>query len=102
MEITEIKEIIPFAIFLVIYTGTIFAGLSWMLNSKLNPIKEALTNHITDTNKKIDRLADNIKETNAILRENTKETNQKIDKQSDRFDKLYNLLLEKSSNETKN
>ena len=39
-----------------------------LLMAEIKPIKEALTNHITDTDKRIDRL-------------------------TDRFDKLYELLL---------
>ena len=33
----------------------------WNLNLKINHIKELLNNHITDTNKKIDKLESNFK-----------------------------------------
>ena len=58
--------------FVVLYTGFIFAGFNWMLNAKIDPIENLLTNHITDTNKKIDRL-------------------------SERFDRLYEMLLKEKS-----
>ncbi len=47
-----------------------------MLKAQIDPLKGLLTNHITDTNKKIDRLSD------------------RFDKLSDRFDRLYEILLE--------
>lgn len=53
----------------VLYTGFIFAGFHWMLTAKIDPIEKLLTNHITDTNKKIEKL-------------------------SERFDDLYKFLLE--------
>ena len=45
------------------------------LKAEIAPIKIALENHITDTNKKIDRLTD------------------RIDKQGEQFNRLYELLL---------
>ncbi len=65
----------PAVTFLVLYTSLLFAGFSWMLKAEIGPIKEILTNHITDTNKKIE---DNSK---------------KIDRLSDRFDRLYEFLI---------
>ena len=50
------KETIALISFLVFYTSVLFGGFSWMLKSQIQPIKEILTNHITDTNKKIDDL----------------------------------------------
>ena len=59
----------------VVYTGFILSILHWMLrtqtkqiNAQIQPINDKLDNHITDTNKKIDKL-------------------------SDRFDRLYEMLL---------
>ena len=43
---------------------------------QITPVKELLSNHISDTNKKIDKLSD------------------RFDKQSDRFDKLYDFLMQ--------
>ena len=61
--------------FLILYTGLLFSGWSWMLNISNKPIKEdiveiktALNNHLSETNKKIDNL-------------------------NNRFDKLYQILL---------
>ncbi len=76
--------------FFVLYTSALFGNLGWLItnsiDNKIKPIEKLLTNHITETNKKIETL-------------NT-ETNKKIDKLSDRidqlsnrFDKLYELLL---------
>ena len=47
------------------------------LDQNMKHIRELLSNHITDTNKKID------------------DTHKKIDQLSDRFDRLYELLLKK-------
>ena len=58
--------------FFVVYTGFIFAGFNWMLNAKIGPLENLLTNHITETNKKIDKL-------------------------SDRFDQLYEILLKEKN-----
>ena len=52
METLETLQ--PLAIFLVLYTGFIFWVFGWMLKSQTEPIKELLSNHITDTNKKIE------------------------------------------------
>ncbi len=49
------------------------------IEAKIEPIKELLTNHITDTNKKIE------------------ENSRKIDRLSDRFDRLYELLLKEKT-----
>ncbi len=67
------KDIWPVVTLLIIYTGLIFTGFNWMLSAKIDPINEKLDNHITDTNKKIDRL-------------------------SERFDKLYHHLLKEKEN----
>ena len=52
------------------------------LRAEIAPIKAALDNHITDTNKKIDRLSD------------------RIDKQNDQFNRLYELLLKEKQNKS--
>ena len=72
----KIQEIVAVGGFFVLYTGLLFGGFSWMLKAQIDPLKELLTNHITDTNKKIDRLSD------------------RFDTLSDRFDRLYEILLE--------
>ncbi len=66
----------PAVTFLVLYTGFLFAGFSWMLKSQIDPVKELLTNHITDTNKKID------------------DTNKKIDDTNKRIDVLSQEMKE--------
>ena len=57
-------------------------------------IKTDLNNHITETNKKIDKHSDRLFE-----------TNKKIDKQREhfdtRFDRLYELLLQDKQNKSK-
>ncbi len=62
--------------FLILYTSLLFTGWAWMLSAKINPIKELLTNHITDTNKKIDDLQSS---TNQKIDDLQSSTNQKID-----------------------
>ena len=69
------KAVWPVVTFVILYTGLIFGGFNWMLSAKIDPINEKLGNHITDTNKKIDRLSE------------------KVDRLSERFDKLYHHLL---------
>ena len=49
----------------------------WNLNLKINHIKELLNNHITDTNKKIDKLESNFK---TELKEFKKEVRDKFEK----------------------
>ena len=78
---------------LIGYTSLIFGGVAWMIRNQtqkitaeMKPIKEALTNHVTDTDKKIDKLDQDIKDGFANL-------TKRIDHQTDRFDKLYELLL---------
>ncbi len=82
MELSAITDFFSDVTLLVLYTGLLFAGFSWMikaenkrLEAKIENIKELLANHITDTNKKIE---DNSK---------------KIDRLSDRFDRLYEFLI---------
>ena len=57
------KELMATATFLVFYTGFIFAGFSWMLGSKTDPIKEnqvRLESEIkvvkTELNNRMDRM----------------------------------------------
>ena len=71
-----IKEILPIivtigtiGIFFVAYTGFLFKCFKSEINSmkelfkaEITPIKTALSNHITDTNKKIDELTAKTKE----------------------------------------
>ena len=45
----------PAVTVLILYTGLLFAGFSWMIKAEVKPIKELLTNHITDTNKKVNQ-----------------------------------------------
>ena len=79
----------PAVTFIVLYTALLFGGWAWMLHAhtkqikaEITPIKEALTNHITSTNKKIEQLTN------------------RFDKLSDRFDRLYELLLKDKQNES--
>ena len=85
----------PAVTFIVLYTALLFGGWAWMLHAhtkqikaeikaEITPIKEALTNHITSTNKKIDDLR--------------QETNSRFDKLNERFDSLYKLLLREKGN----
>ena len=83
----------PAVTFIVLYTALLFGGWAWMLNAhtkqikaeikaEITPVKEALTNHITETNKKIEQLTN------------------RFDKLSDRFDRLYELLLKDKQNKS--
>ena len=64
-----LEKLWPVGIFFVAYTSLIFTIFHWMLKDQITPVKELLSNHISDTNKKIDKL-------------------------SDRFDKLYDFLMQ--------
>ena len=81
----------PAVTFLVLYTGLLFAGFSWMLKAEVKPIKEILTNHITDTNKKIEdtrkELVNLRKDTRRELVNLRKDTNEQ-------FSRLYELLIQ--------
>ena len=46
----------------VVYTGFVFTGFHWMLKAKIEPIEKIMTNHITETNKKIDNLRQDMKD----------------------------------------
>ena len=59
------------------------------LKAEIAPIKVALDNHITDTNKKIDRLSDRIDK-----------LSDRFDRQNDQFSRLYELLLKEKQNES--
>ncbi len=80
----------------MLYTGFIFAGFNWMLKAQIKPIKELLSNHISDTHKKIDKLSDQIDKQSERL----DKLSERLDKQSDRFDKLYDFLMQKQINKT--
>ena len=56
-----------------------------LIKSELKPIKELLANHITDTNKKIDRLT-----------EHFDKLSDRLDKQSDQFNRFYEALLKEN------
>ena len=43
------------------------------INAKIDPIEKLLSNHITDTNKKIDKLSETIKEDKKELKEEMKD-----------------------------
>ena len=79
----------PAVTVLILYTGLLFGAFSWMLKAQIQPIKEILTNHITDTNKKIDRLSDRFDK-----------LSDRIDKQNDQFNRLYEFLLKEKQNES--
>ena len=87
MTLAEFKEFIPLGVlvFFVLYTGAILGAISWMLNAKLNPIEKLLSNHITDTNKKIDKLNETIKEDKKELKEDMKDGFKNINSRLDKF-----------------
>ena len=86
-------EIITIVAYVSGALGVLFGGIAWMIHVQISPVKQSLTdvkesldkheknitalltNHITDTNRKIDKLSD------------------RIDDLSGRFDRLYELLL---------
>ena len=86
----ELKSVWPVVTLVVVYTGFIFGGFSWMLKAQITPIKELLNNHISDTNKKIDKLSDRVDK----LSDRFDKQSDRFDKQSDRFDKLYDFLMQ--------
>ena len=83
----------PAVTVLILYTGLLFGAFSWMLKAQIQPIKEILTNHITDTNKKIDDLR---QETNSRF----DKLNERFDRLNERFDSLYELLLKDKQNKS--
>ena len=90
----KIQDIVAVCSFFVLYTGLLFGGFSWMLKAQLkahtDPIKaqiELINNKIELTNNKIDLI-------NNKLDNHITDTNKKIDKLSDRFNDLYQFLLE--------
>ncbi len=63
-----------------------------LIQSELKQINQALSNHITDTNKRIDILSEHIRDTNKRI----DTLSERIDKQSDQFNKLYEFLLKEN------
>ena len=59
----------------------------------LKSIKDLLTNHITETNKKIDRLSDHFDRLSARIERQSERLGARIERQSERFDRLYEILL---------
>ena len=88
----------PAVTFLVLYTGLLFAGFSWMLKAEVKPIKEILTNHITDTNKKIEdtrrELVSLRKDTNEQIKETREELVNLRKDTNEQFSRLYELLIQ--------
>ena len=80
----------PAVTFLVLYTGFLFAGFSWMLKSQIDPVKELLTNHITDTNKRFDDTNKRFDDTNKRF----DDTNKRFDDTNKRFDVLSQEMKE--------
>ncbi len=85
-----LESIWPAVTFFMLYTGFIFAGFNWMLkthtkqiNAQIDLIKELLSNHVTDTDKKIDDVKAEVKEVRAEVKEvraEVKDVNAKLDK----------------------
>ncbi len=67
------KSLWSAATFLVVYTGMLLGGMAWMIDAKISPIEHLLTNHITDTNKKIDAFRSEIKEEIKEVKESIQE-----------------------------
>ena len=72
---SKLKDVWPLVTCIILYTGFIFGGFNWMLNSKIElvnaqikPINEKLGNHITETDKKIDSLIKDVQEIKATLK----------------------------------
>ena len=83
------KGLWPAVSFLVIYTGFLFGGMAWMIHAQISPVKELLTNHITDTNKKIETLSGRIDK----LADRFDKMSDRLDRQSDQFGRLYEILI---------
>ena len=77
---SSLDKKIPIAWILLIIMIFMFIEIKGM-GKDISHIEKTLTNHITDTNKKIDRLTD------------------RIDKQGEQFNKLYELLLRDKQNQ---
>ena len=82
-------EIITIVAYVAGALAVLFGGIAWMIHVQISPVKksvddvkELLTNHITDTNKKIETLSGRIDK-----------LSDRIDDLSGRFDRLYELLL---------
>ena len=51
------KELLATATFVTLYTGFVFTGFSWMLSSKIEPIKENQVRLENRMEKRMDRMA---------------------------------------------
>ena len=78
---SSLDKKIPIAWILLIIMIFMFIEIRGMAKD-IDHINKTLTNHITDTNKKIDRISD------------------RIDKQNDQFNRLYELLLREKQNKS--
>ena len=64
-----------------------------LMSRDIKQIQKDLSNHITDTNKKIDNLRQDMKEGLNKQSDRIDKQSDRIDKQGDQFSKLYELLL---------
>ena len=81
----------PVVTFFVVYTGFIFGGLHWMLKAQITPVKDQITS-VKDQIK--DQITAQITPVKELLSNHISDTNKKIDKLSDRVDKLYDFLMQ--------
>ena len=106
----QIIEFTPVLTFFVLYTGLLFGAIHWMLKAQISPIKELLTNHITETNHRITETNQKITETNNKIDTLSAEINNKIDAfrvevtesikdTNTNVTKLYEILLQQQNKE---
>ncbi len=58
-----------------------------MIDAQISPVKDLLTNHITDTNKKIEKLSDRFDK----LSDRFDKMSDRFDSQNDQFVRLYEI-----------
>ena len=89
-------EMITMIAYVVGALGVLFGGIAWMIHVQISPVKksvndvkELLTNHITDTNKKIEALSGRIDK----LADRFDKMSDRFDRQNDQFVRLYELVI---------
>ena len=70
----------------ILWQNFMFSRFDKRLDDKIKPIETALNNHLSDTNKKIEKLDQKIDTLD-------KKIDDRFDKLNGRFDNLYNILL---------
>ena len=90
MGMEQIGSLWPVVTAFVLYTGLLFGGFAWMLKACIKPIEKSFDKHEKNMKELLKAQITPIKE---LLDNHITDTNKKIDKLSDRFDRLYEILI---------